>query len=204
MMNHRMPSDPHLRRWMMFVDGENFTIRGQQFCSKNNISLSGDKYWKKNIYMWMPGPKANELFFNSDEANLGLQYLGERAFYYTSLTGSLEDKNSVEESLHNLGFNPKVFLKTRQEEKSKGVDVHLTTDILSNAYLNNYDVALIVTGDADFIPAIEEVKRLGKIVYVCFFTGKENGLSPRLSLTSDKNINITGLFEKVWREWKSS
>ncbi|WXG59131.1 MAG: NYN domain-containing protein [Candidatus Sedimenticola sp. (ex Thyasira tokunagai)] len=133
-----------------------------------------------------------------------LQYLGERAFYYTSLTGSLEDKNSVEESLHNLGFNPKVFLKTRQEEKSKGVDVHLTTDILSNAYLNNYDVALIVTGDADFIPAIEEVKRLGKIVYVCFFTGKENGLSPRLSLTSDKNINITGLFEKVWREWKSS
>jgi hypothetical protein len=28
-----------LRRWMLFVDGENLTLRGQKFATKNNLTL---------------------------------------------------------------------------------------------------------------------------------------------------------------------
>jgi len=48
--------------------------------------------------------------------------------------------------------------------------------MLSHAFLNNYDVATLIAGDADYVPLVEEVKRLGKVVYVLFFVS--NGLSP--------------------------
>jgi hypothetical protein len=34
-----IPSDPHLRRWMMFVDGENLTIRAQRLAQHKGIQL---------------------------------------------------------------------------------------------------------------------------------------------------------------------
>ncbi len=37
--------DPYLRRWMLFVDGENFTIRAQDVAQKKQIALTqGDFY----------------------------------------------------------------------------------------------------------------------------------------------------------------
>ncbi|MDQ1280675.1 MAG: hypothetical protein QG670_1938 [Thermoproteota archaeon] len=51
----------------------------------------------------------------------------------------------------------------------KGVDVALVTTMLSLAYANAFDVAIIVGGDNDYIQAVEEVKRFGKIVEIAFF-----------------------------------
>jgi len=34
------------------------------------------------------------------------------------------------------------------------VDIALTKDLLSNAFLDNYDVALLASGDAGYIPVI--------------------------------------------------
>ena len=60
------------------------------------------------------------------------------------------------------------------------MDIQLATDMLSNGFSDNYDIAILVAGDADYVPLIEEVQRLGKLVYVTFFrqcTGKELLLS---------------------------
>jgi len=40
--------------------------------------------------------------------------------------------------------------------------------MLSNAIDNNYEVAVLVAGDADYVPLVEEVKRRGKMVILCF------------------------------------
>ena len=40
--------------------------------------------------------------------------------------------------------------------KAKGVDIALTTDMLSNAFLGNYDVAVLVAGDGDYVPLVEQ------------------------------------------------
>jgi len=40
----------------------------------------------------------------------------------------------------------------------KGDDVHLAHDLLIGAFDNLYDVAIILSGDADFIPVIKTLK----------------------------------------------
>ena len=46
----------------------------------------------------------------------------------------------------------------------KGVDVQMSVDMLQLAVTNTYDVAIIISGDGDFAPAVEAVKQLGKHV----------------------------------------
>ena len=48
----------------------------------------------------------------------------------------------------------------------KGVDVQLAVDLVSNAYLNNYDIAVLFSGDIDLYESIKLVKTLGKQVII--------------------------------------
>ena len=62
---------------------------------------------------------------------------------------------------------------------SKGVDIALTCDMLSHASHDNYDVAVLIAGDGDYVPLVDEVKRLGKLVHLVFF--QSTGLNPKLT-----------------------
>jgi uncharacterized LabA/DUF88 family protein len=43
----------------------------------------------------------------------------------------------------------------------KGVDAAIVTDLLSLAFQKSYDLAVLVTGDADFIPAVDYLQSTG-------------------------------------------
>ena len=51
----------------------------------------------------------------------------------------------------------------------KGDDIYLATDMVSLAYENKYDIAILVSGDGDFVPAIKRVQKLGKNVENAYF-----------------------------------
>jgi uncharacterized LabA/DUF88 family protein len=51
----------------------------------------------------------------------------------------------------------------------KGDDIYLATDMVSLAYEDQYDVAVLVSGDGDFVPAIKRVQKLGKRVENVYF-----------------------------------
>jgi uncharacterized LabA/DUF88 family protein len=68
--------------------------------------------------------------------------------------------------------------------------------MLSHAFRGNYDVALLFAGDGDYAPLVDEVKRLGKVVHLCFF---QNGLNQALRLGADHFTDITGQFLQQWR-----
>lgn len=53
--------------------------------------------------------------------------------------------------------------------KQKEVDVSIAVDMLTHAIADNYDVAILISGDRDFIPAIHAVQNLGKRVEVAAF-----------------------------------
>jgi len=178
-----LPSDPHLRRWMLFVDGENFAIRGKKVADAASVSLPCTKYYEPNVFLWFPGVPGTKAITNSGPATIHVQDNAIRAYYYTSVTGDETRVLSVRERLWSIGFEPNVFKKNRQQDKAKGVDIALAKDMLSGAFLNNFDVAVLIAGDGDYVPLVEEVKRLGKIVYVAFFA--TNGLSLELRLSSD-------------------
>lgn len=48
--------------------------------------------------------------------------------------------------------------------EEKGVDIKIAVDMLDMAWRNVYDVAVLVSDDTDFIPAIETISSLGKKV----------------------------------------
>jgi len=51
----------------------------------------------------------------------------------------------------------------------KGDDIHLGIDMVSFAYENLYDTAILVSGDGDFAPAVKRVQKLGKNVENAYF-----------------------------------
>lgn len=54
----------------------------------------------------------------------------------------------------------------------KNLDTQLTGDVVMKAALNEYDHAIIISNDGDFVSAVEGAKNLGKKVEVAHF--KEN------------------------------
>ncbi len=73
------------------------------------------------------------------------------------VSGANPDHASVREKLWALGFDPKVFKKASKSDKTKALDIALCTDILSHAFLDNYDVALLIAGDQDYVPLVDEL-----------------------------------------------
>ena len=175
---------------MIFVDGENLTIRAQDWAASNGIELVEGPFYRKDVFVWVPDHPAGGGFRPPD---LGVWHddwvAGSpvRSSYYTSLVGSHDKINAVKEALWAMGFQPEVFKKIRPEQKAKGVDIALTKDMLSHAFLGNYEVALLVAGDGDYVPLVEEVKRLGKRVHLCFFD-RGSGLCQDLKLASDASV----------------
>ncbi|TRZ54010.1 MAG: NYN domain-containing protein [Dehalococcoidia bacterium] len=80
----------------------------------------------------------------------------------------------------------------------KGVDIQLATDMITHSYKNNYDVAVLVAGDNDFVGALQAVKDNGKNVEVALF-GKER-TSMQLRTVADRVMTMNARFTKgCWK-----
>ncbi len=69
----------------------------------------------------------------------------------------------------------------------KGDDVYLATDLIKGSFKDEYDVAIIVSGDEDFIPAIKVVQENNKKVINAFFPKSSSYL---LRNCYDGSINL--------------
>jgi len=192
-------------RNMVFVDGENFTIRGQELAKRKGLKLEEGTHWQEDVYLWMPGCDGDMPRYASAWAWRGGQrFLTEvvrsaRAYYYTAIPGGDTRKlKKTRLALRGLNFDPEVFIKKRGEV-TKGVDVSLTTSLVSHAYLDDYDVAFLICGDGDYVPVVEAIRRAGKRVVVAFF-GQGYGLSPDLRIAADRYIDLEDYFLRSWRE----
>jgi uncharacterized LabA/DUF88 family protein len=66
------------------------------------------------------------------------------------------------------------------------VDVKIAVDLLTSAYEDSYDTAILLSSDTDLIPAIQKVRVLGKAVeYI--------GFAHRPSLGLQKHVNLSRL-----------
>jgi len=80
----------------------------------------------------------------------------------------------------------------------KGVDIQLATDMITHSFKDNYDVAILVAGDNDYVGALQSVKDNGKHVEIALF-GKEQ-TSRRLRMVADKVIATNARFLKgCWK-----
>jgi uncharacterized LabA/DUF88 family protein len=78
----------------------------------------------------------------------------------------------------------------------KGVDIMLATDLLLYGWHNLYDVAILVSGDADFAYALQTIKNMGKYVEIAYF---ENAASRSLiDIADNKHLMDASFFNNLW------
>ncbi len=74
----------------------------------------------------------------------------------------------------------------------KGDDIYLGIDMVSLAYENQYDTAILVSGDGDFSPAVKRVQKLGKKVENAHFSVSRSSL---LKQVCNKSILLDNIVE---------
>lgn len=81
---------------------------------------------------------------------------------------------------------------TQKLQKEKAVDVKLATDLITLRDI--YDVGVIVSGDQDYVPAVQRVKDFGKTIINVAFVARNGKLLPggarRLNHVTDDSIEI--------------
>lgn len=178
-------------RGMAFIDGENLVCRYQDMLKSGFTPLNreGVVTHRQDIYVFNPR------MFSYSHINIL------RATIYTSAVADEDKINEIKSQIQALSYDqygeggksvfPFIVKKNKDGRQSKGVDIQLTVDLLSHSFRHNIEVAFIATGDADFIPAIEEAKRNGCQVYVAAFS---SGLNQKLRHAADKFIDLDSFY----------
>jgi len=78
----------------------------------------------------------------------------------------------------------------------KGIDIMLATDLLHFAWIDLYDVAILVSGDSDFAYALQAVKNMGKHIEVAYF---ERSVSKDLlDVADNRHLLNRKFFNGLW------
>lgn len=184
------------RRMMVFVDGENLTMRFQDMVKKGRTPRPEVKVIP-DVFVWQP---------NTIVEALRLEIV--RVTYYSYAVGTDEQfqrwcaeiraiQYQFRESVgqwQGAGFlYPKLFKKLKQSAKRKGVDISIAVDALTHAHRDSIDIVYLISGDGDYKPLIEEVIRSGKQVYLGALS---DGLNSDLPNLVDKFFDLDKVYFK--------
>ena len=148
---------PEVERVMVYIDGSNLYRSLQNSFGRTNLDYS--KFSEK-----LAGNRRLVRIYHYgvriDQTKQPDQYKAQQSFF--DALGKLRRfelrfGRLVYDNLSNLPLY------------EKGVDIKLATDMLLHASRNNYDVAILVSGDTDFVDMVQAVKDLGKNVEVALF-----------------------------------
>jgi len=67
-------------------------------------------------------------------------------------------------------------------------DIHMAANMVETSWENKFDIAIIISGDGDFVPAVKAVKRKNKIVTNIYF---KNSSSRDLKRYCDSSLELT-------------
>ena len=172
-----------MERACVFIDGNNFYFGLRKLYGKNK-SLK-----------------------NFDFANFSQFIAGQNQvvaiFYYNALLdrdNNLEKYKSQKDFFDNLKKIPNFHLVLCKLLKRnigktnnfyyiiKEDDIHMAVDMVENACDNKFDVAVLLAGDGDFVPAVNSVKKKGKVVRNVYF---RNSSSRNLKNSCNESLELT-------------
>jgi len=167
---------------MILVDGENLVFRYQKLLERRKPK--GEVKHIKDCFIW--------------HRQLEVPYLYHpiRVNYYTSMVGDEAALGEVERKISEINYRggqmcPKVFKKAAQKHKSRLVDISICIDAMRHSNHRDVEAIFLMSGDGDFLPLIEEVKRNGTPVWVGAFS---DGLNPKLRPAVDKFFDLDSWF----------
>lgn len=183
-----------LPRSILFVDGENLTLRYQALLTAG-LKPRQNVLHLQDVFVWHP-----KLTGNSD---FELRKVV-RVCYYTSVVGDDQQVRDVRRKLAEVRFTtiaddggmsgqivPIVFKKPSKSQKTRNVDIQIVIDVMRFAFTDEIDRVYLASGDGDYLPLIQEVMRRGKQVELLAFS---SGLSSVLPYSVDSFYNLDPVF----------
>jgi uncharacterized LabA/DUF88 family protein len=177
-----------LERVMIFIDGSNLyhSLKGNLHRTDIDIGCFCQKLLEKRRLIRI-------YYYN---AIVGLKQEPERYRSQQQFFNSVQQVPYLEMRLGRLVYTS-AWPGTPPYEK--GIDIMLTTDLLTHSFKQNYDVAILVAGDSDYVGAIQQVKNNGQNVEVALF-GKDYTSRP-LREVADRIIEIDGrILRGCWKQ----
>ena len=197
------------KKAIVFVDANNWYHNVKFWFKPSSIDIKKlSSYLSKNKnleileirwYTSMPDLKENPLIYKNQRAFLG--YLKKQGIKIITRKlqrlSTKELKKKREDLLNSWDLcevcKPIVeasFLDiSDSNQKEKGIDVWIAIDMVKEAIKNKIDYVVLISGDADFVPAFNLIKEIGKAVLSCCVPrGYSNELRqkfPYLILTKD-------------------
>ena len=160
--------DGSLCRIGVFYDGSYFVCAQNHFNSERRLGWLGFHPFHALIETFVRG-------WESGFTNYRIVYAGwhQGLFSVSQADGRqlYNDRNRHQDLIH-AGIDPK-FIPMSQSQREKGVDVALAIDALQTALSDTIDLAVLVTGDGDFVPLARALMKQGvrvAVVYFCYET----------------------------------
>jgi len=173
-------------RVMVFIDGSNLYHSLKTNFNRTDIDIG--KFVKKLV-----GRRTLTRIYYYN-ARVGMKEEPERYKAQSAFFNSVNNIPYTELRLGRLVYNNWPAVPPYE----KGTDVQLAVDMITHSFKNNYDVAILVAGDNDFVSAVQAVKDNGKHIEVALF-GKE-GTSRQLRAAADKVITINKKYlDRCWK-----
>ncbi|MEK6801025.1 MAG: NYN domain-containing protein [Nanoarchaeota archaeon] len=171
----------------IFIDGSNF------YHSTKNIEAKGYKIDLKRIIDELARARKVETFYYT--ALLDPEYNLEK---YKEHKEVIEDLKKIPNFKVILCDMRKINIGKKYQYEVKGDDVYLAHDLLIGAFDDLYDVAIIASGDADFIPVINTLrKRFKKRVGNAYFRRTSSfKLRQACNFSVNMNMVVGKLLEK--------
>ncbi len=136
------------QRVMVYIDGSNLYHYLRYSESRTNLDFSkfANKLAGKDRHL------VRTYYYNAplDQMKQPEQYRAQQKFF-----SSLRKIDYLEVRLGRLSYNKR---RPDVAPTEKGVDIRLATDMLLHAVAGIYDVAVLVSGDTDFVDAVQAVK----------------------------------------------
>ena len=122
-----------------------------------------------------------------------------RAIEYCEITKEKKERQKdFFDKLYRLYFfevRKKPLQYTREKGIfQKGVDVQIAVDLVTNAHLNTFDIAVLFSGDIDLIESLKTVKNLGKNVILI---SHYKNIAKEMRKEADFFIDLQKMHDKV-------
>ena len=173
---------PVSQKAMAFVDGSNLLIEVGKILgaklrsdlpSQEHLSLAAQTVTKTLREQVVDGPAGPHRIV--------------RRYWFGSVQGSEECLAERQAWLREHGYEGVLFHK-RKGRVEKGVDLAVAREMLMHGFNKNYNTAVLVAGDADYLGLVHDLKRLGVLVVLAFY--ESTSLSAKLRLAADAYIPL--------------
>ena len=172
-----------MKRVTVFIDGNNFYFGLRKLYGKNK-SLKTFDFENFAKFLSEKDPLVSIYYYNAllDKEHNPEKYESQKKFF--EKLEQIQNFHLVLCKLLKRSINgTNKFYYIIKED-----DIHMAVDMVENAYDNNFDIAVLVSGDGDFVPAVHSIKKKNKFVKNVYF---KNSSSRTLKNFCDESLELT-------------